>query len=491
MASSRERALVPVLLLVGLVTSVVSSLGAPLIPSIARNLHVSLGAAQWSLTATVLVGAIASPILGRLGDGRHRRTVILAGLAIVVLGGVLAALAESLLVLVTGRAMQGVGIALLPLTMACARGHLPAQRSSRVIAQLSVVGAAGVGLGYPITGLIAELGGLSSAFWFGALVCLAALVASFFVIPDPRDNGTPRRLDVLGAMLIGAGLVALLLGLEQGPRWGWASPRTLILLAVGMTLLTAWARHELAVTDPLVDLRLSRHRSVVTANVSGLLLGATMYIGLVLITQFVQLPGFGLDESVFVAGLVLVPLSVLSLVASRSLPVAQARIGVRPIIPLGAIAVALALVFFALTTTALWQVFVTMAMLGVGLGYTFAAIPGFIMRAIPLSETGSAMGFYQVSRYIGGAFGSGLCVTFVSAFAGGGAPTLASIRATALVAAGLAVTTAIVAWVLPGPTIGPSQPPDAERAFEEGITAAAGLEMLEEPVARTGARLAS
>jgi hypothetical protein len=104
-----------------------------------------------------------------------------------------------------------------------------------------------------------------------------------------------------------------------------------------------------------------------------------------------------------------------------------------------------------------------------------------------MSETGSAMGFYQVSRFVGFALGSGLTVTFLRAFSGGGVPTLASYRDTALVAAGLAFSCAILAWILPGRQPAPASPLDAEEAeeaFEEGILASAGMEMLEEPVAQ-------
>jgi MFS family permease len=96
-----------VLLFVVMVTGIISSLGAPLIPSISEDLHVSLSSAQWSLTATLLIGVVASPVMGRLGDGPRRRETLLGGLAVVTAGSVIAALAPSLAVLVAGRAMQG------------------------------------------------------------------------------------------------------------------------------------------------------------------------------------------------------------------------------------------------------------------------------------------------------------------------------------------------------------------------------------------------
>src|SRR3978361_204117 len=119
------RALVPVLIFIGTVVAVISSLGAPLVPAIAETMRTSLPDAQWSLTVTLLVGAVATPVGGRRGGGRHRRTVILAVLAVVTLGGALAALPLGLGWLVAGRGLQGFGLGLTPLALATARGAAP------------------------------------------------------------------------------------------------------------------------------------------------------------------------------------------------------------------------------------------------------------------------------------------------------------------------------------------------------------------------------
>src|SRR5829696_9145562 len=125
----REQAFVPVLVYIGTVVSIISSLGAPLIPSIARDLDASVSSAQWSLTVTLLVGAVATPVIGRLGDGRHRRTVVLAVLSVVLLGCVLAALPLGLGWLITGRGLQGLGLGLTSLAIATARTALTGERS--------------------------------------------------------------------------------------------------------------------------------------------------------------------------------------------------------------------------------------------------------------------------------------------------------------------------------------------------------------------------
>src|SRR3954449_7679056 len=227
---SSPRALVPVLLFVGTVVAVISSLGAPLVPAIARTMGTSLPDAQWSLTITLLVGAVATPVLGRLGDGPHRRRVVLTVLCLIVLGGVLAALPLGLGWLIAGRGLQGFGLGLTPLAIATARDALSGERSRSAAAALSLTTAAGLGLGYPLTGLIAELGGVHAAFWFGAAFTAVALVAAVVVFPPSPPRDVPR-LDVVGALLLGAGLACALLVLSEGEAQGWGSPWLLGLAA--------------------------------------------------------------------------------------------------------------------------------------------------------------------------------------------------------------------------------------------------------------------
>src|SRR5690242_29141 len=121
----RMHLLQPTLILVGLIVAVLSSLGAPLIPSIAADSHVSLSTADWLLTITLLTGALSTPVLGKLSDGPHQKRVITFALTVVLAGSVLAALTSTFALLVVARGLQGLGLGLLPVTMAIARRHLP------------------------------------------------------------------------------------------------------------------------------------------------------------------------------------------------------------------------------------------------------------------------------------------------------------------------------------------------------------------------------
>src|ERR671917_1589362 len=313
------RALVAVLVFVGTVVAVIGSLGAPLVPAVAAATGASLPSAQWSLTATLLVGAVATPVVGRLGDGPHRRRVVLAVLGVVTLGGVLAALPLGLGWLIAGRALQGVGLGLTPLAMATAREALDGERSRSTIAALSITVVAGVGLGYPLAGLVAELGGVHAAFWAGAAVSAAALAASAAVLP-PSAAAPRGRLDVVGALLLGAGVAGVLVALGQAETGGWTSPLLLATAggsAVAPAASVGWERRT---APPLVDLRLARGRPALTAHAAALLVGLSNYLLLTAVPVLAQAPaspGAGLGTSIVVAGLALLPFSAASVLGGR------------------------------------------------------------------------------------------------------------------------------------------------------------------------------
>ncbi len=383
---------------------------------IARDMHSSISAAQWSLTAALLVGAVSAPILGRLGDGPTRRPALIGGLALVVVGCSVAAIAPTLELLVAGRALQGVGLGLLPLLIAVARDHVSRDRLGSALGLLSVTAAAGVGIGYPISGILADKLGLAGDFWFGATTSLLVLAGAVAVVPSSRE--LPRtRPDIRGAILLTASLMALLTAIAQGDVWRWTSAGVLILLAASLVLMLGWVFWELRCDAPLVQLRLLAHPAVLTCDVCAVVMGIAMYTNLPAITQFVQAPaatGYGFAQSVVVAGLCLTPFSVMSVAASRALPSLMKRISSWSLLPAGCALVALGSSAFATFHAALWEAFAVMACVGCGIGLTSSLGPSLIVRAVPSEETGSALGFFQVLRNIGFAIGSAVSAAILS-----------------------------------------------------------------------------
>lgn len=487
-APPASRALVPVLVFIGMVVAVVSSLGAPLVPTIASADGVSLASAQWSLTIALLLGAVATPTMGRLGDGPHRRRVVLVALSLVVVGSVLAALPLGFGWLVAGRALQGVGLGLTPLTIVIARDALPPERSTAVVALLSVTTVAGVGLGYPLTGFLSEHLSFHAGFWFGAVIAVLALGLAAVVLPS--SSARPgARLDVVGAVLLGAGVAGLVLALAEAEQWGWTSLRLALVAGASTSLLVVWVVHERRTDAPLVDLSLLRSRSVLTADAVALFAGIGMYLLMSMVTRFVQTPtssGYGLGASVVVAGLVLLPFSVASVAASRVAPLVARRFGGDAVLPVGCAVFLVAMGTFALLRGALWEMFLVMALAGLGVGCTFSAMPGLIVRSVPASETGSAMSFNQVLRTIGFSTGSALSATVLEAFtpAGSALPRDSGYTVAAVVGCGLWVLTGVLAVVLPR---GGDDGPVGAVLVQESLDAAVAGELLLEPDPRSPA----
>ncbi|RDI18030.1 putative MFS family arabinose efflux permease [Rhodococcus sp. AG1013] len=400
--------LVPSLVFIALVVAAVGSLGAPLITSVATTLHVSLASAQWTLTITLLTGAIATPVLGRLGAGPHRRGTILVTLGVVVAGSVLTALPLPFAWLLVGRAAQGVGLGLTALMMGVARDHLPEDRAVSTIALVSVASTIGIGVGYPLAGLLTELGGLRAAYGLGVVVTAVALVAALRSMPVPPE-GRSARVDVPGALLLAAGLLLVLLLASETSLWNRHLGLAVALAVVAVLLLGVWTAYERHAKAPLVDVRLIRHPAVAGANAAMFVGGIGMYLLVTLITRYAQTPhgaGYGFGLSTFVAGLVLVPFSLMGFVSGKLTPRLRDRIGGPALLAATAIVVLGAFALFAVARSNLTAVLVSMAILGFGVGSFSAAMPAVILAVTPKSETSSAMSFNQVVRSVGFSIGS-------------------------------------------------------------------------------------
>src|SRR4051812_18426796 len=419
------RVLIATLVLAGMTVSVQSTLGTPLIPTIAREQDVSLEAAQWMLTLTLLVGVVATPVLGRLGDGARREKVLLGTLAATLAGAVVAATADGFPQLLVGRGLQGIGYGTVPLCIALAREHLGGEAQRSAIATLSISVAVGAGLGFPVTGLIAQDLDFHAAFWFGAVVSASALTVAAVNLPRAKTAHQHVPLDVPGAVLLGGGLGAVVLAVSKAETWGWGATATVSLLAAGAAALAVWVVLELRVAHPLVDLRLARIRTVLCANVAAVLMAMGMYVGMALVNRLVQTPtqtGYGFGASLVTTGLLLLPLSAGSLISQPLARRLSDRFGPRTALAAGAALVAATLLALAADHHALWEIAAVTCLLGVGVGSTFALMPALIVASVPADRTGSATSLNQVLRSAGGSFGSALGITLLTAHTAAHAP---------------------------------------------------------------------
>jgi MFS family permease len=254
-------------------------------------------------------------------------------------------------------------------------------------------------------------------FWFALIITVLALIATLLFVPESPIK-VPAKIDWAGAALLSIGLSALLLGISQGPPWGWGSARVLGLFIASAVSFAAWVRFELRVPDPLVDMRMMRRRAVWSTNLAALLVGFGMFGSFILIPQFVQAPanaGYGFDATVTEAGLILLPATAVMLFAGPIAGWLGSRLGSRLPLLIGTATAAAAFTLIAVAHDHKWELYIGTALMGAGIGFAFAAMANLIVEAVDPTETGVATGMNTIMRTVGGSLGAQISATIVSA----------------------------------------------------------------------------
>lgn len=437
--------MVTTLALCGTVVSLQQTLVLPVLPDLPRLLNTTADNASWLITATLLVGAVATPTLSRLADMFGKKRLMLVALAVMVGGSMLGALSDGLPLLITGRALQGVGVALIPVGIAIMRDELPRHRVPLGVALMSATLAIGAGAGLPLAGLIVEHMDWHSIFWVTGVAGALMFIAVTVVLPESPVR-TRGSFDYPGAVLLSVALTALLLALTNGAQWGWTSRPTSLLALGGIVLLGAWIPLQLRVRSPLVDVRVAARPAVLLVNIASVLLGFAMFANLLVTTQLLQQPsstGYGLGLDILHTGLWMAPSA---LVFGAMAPVAASvtrRLGPQTTLLAGALAMSASYLARVFLSHELWQIVAGSVVVGVGTSMTFAAMPTLIMRAVPVTETASATGLNALLRSIGTASSSAALVAVatmsVVRVGGEAVPSVHALTAMFWVAAGMSL----------------------------------------------------
>lgn len=453
---SRANTIVAVLAFGGIVVSLMQTLVIPLIPALPRLLHTSAADATWAITATLLAGAVATPVVGRLGDMYGKRRMLLVSLVLLVVGSAVGGLSDTLAPMVVGRTLQGLAAGVIPLGISIMRDELPVERLGSATALMSASLGVGGALGLPAAALLAERLNWHVLFWTSA--ALGAVVTALVVtlVPESRVR-TPGRFDLVGAAGLSAGLFCLLLAISKGADWGWTGGRTDGLFGVAVVVLVVWGWWELRTRQPLVDLRITARRQVLLTNIASGVFGFAMFAMSLVLPQLLQLPkatGFGLGQSMVAVGLVMAPTGlVMMAMAPLSARISKAR-GPKVTLMVGAGVVAIAYGLGTVLMSAIWQLVFVSCVVGAGIGLAYGAMPSLIMAAVPVSETAAANSLNTLMRSLGTSISSAVAgVVLAQLTISLGTVTLPSqggFRVVMAIAAGAAVTALLVAAFLPG-----------------------------------------
>ena len=453
-----DNGLVLVLAFGGIVVSLSQTLVIPLLALLPSILNTSAVNASWVVTVTLLAGAVAGPVMGRLGDLYPKKYVLIGCTAVMVIGSVLCALSSSLWPMLIGRALQGLGIGVIPIGIAAMREILPPQRLGPAISLMSSSLGVGGALGLPAAAALAQYGSWQWMFWGSAAMGLGVMVlmaARLRALPAAKPDGT---LDLIGALGLAVGLVSLLLAVSKGADWGWASPLTLGLLALAVVAFPVWAMWVLRHRSPIVDLRVAARRPVLMTNIASVTVGMGLYAQLLILPQVLQLPiatGHGLGQSMVAMGLWSAPAGLAMMAVS---PISGRLIntrGPKTTLILGALVISAGYFAGLFLMGSTWGVMATGIVISAGVGLAYGAMPALIMASVPRTEMGSANSVNTLMRSIGTTTSAavlGVILTQMSTeFEGLFVPSELGLRTGLVFGGAMAVLAAVVAAAIPPP----------------------------------------
>jgi EmrB/QacA subfamily drug resistance transporter len=470
---SRSNAVVAVLALAGIVVSLMQTLVIPIVPELPRYLDASASNAAWAVTATLLAAAVATPVVGRLGDMFGKRRMLLVSIVLLVSGSVVCALSDSLVPMVVGRTLQGLAAAVVPLGISVLRDVLPAERLAGSTALMSASLGVGGALGLPAAAFIADHYDWHMLFWTSAVLGVAALALVVLVVPESKVR-TGGSFDLPGSLGLSAALVSLLLAVSKGGDWGWTSGTTLGLFGAAAVIFLVWGWYELRTTQPLVDLRTTARRQVLFTNLASVALGFSMFAMSLVLPQVLQLPertGYGLGKSMLAVGLILAPQGLVMMAMSAvSAGITKAK-GPKVTLMIGAVVVAAGYGLSLALMSEVWHIVLVACVIGGGVGFAYGAMPALIMGAVSASETAAANSLNTLMRSMGTSFASALAgvilAQMTTGFGGHALPSENGFKTVMAIGAGAALLAFFLASFLPRRQPAAESAPVAQRPAEQ------------------------
>ena len=381
------------------------------IPAMSAGLKISLDGILWVLNAYILVYAVLLITAGRLGDLYGQRNLFAAGLAVFTIASALCGLSQDENQLIAARVLQGVGGALLvPQTLAILTGLFPPERRGAAFGIWAGVAGLATLAGPTIGGAIVTYVDWRWIFFVNVPIGIAALVATFIIVPDLRP-GRRHGWDIVGIFLATAGLFGLVFGLIEGERFNWGEigsyvvtiPEVIGLGVVLLILFVVWERFQ---AEPLVPLSLFAERNFAVANWIGASIAfgmMSLFLPIVIYLQSV------LGFSALTAGLTLAPMSLTSMLVAPFAGRMADRVGGKYILMTGVFvfAVGFGTLTFVAGPDSTWLTFLVPAIVaGGGMGMTFAPLTTVAMRNIEPRMAGAASGVLNTTRQVGQAVGS-------------------------------------------------------------------------------------
>jgi EmrB/QacA subfamily drug resistance transporter len=376
------------------------------LPSIQTDLGFSQENLQWVVSAYALLFGGFLLLGGRVADLIGRRRVFLGGVAVFTVASLLSGIAWSEGALIAARGLQGLGAAMITpaalsiLTTTFAEG----KERNAALGAWGAVGAFGAVAGVLLGGVLTDALSWEWIFFVNVPVGIAAIALAPLFLGESRDASV-RSFDVSGALLVTTGLVVLVYGITQANEYGWSSLETIGLFSASVALLAAFLVREARTAEPLMPLSIFRLRTVVGANVAGLILGTALFAMFLMLTLYMQQV---LAYSAMRTGVAYLTVAGTAIVWSALAAQLVTRVGVKPVLVAGMALLSAGLLYFTQVSVSgsyIGDLLPGFLLISIGMGFSFVPISIAAVAGVQASEQGLASGLINTSQQIGGALG--------------------------------------------------------------------------------------
>jgi EmrB/QacA subfamily drug resistance transporter len=381
------------------------------LPDIRNSLGFTTTGLSWVLNAYTLAFGGLLLLGGRAGDILGRRRMFLTGIVLFTIASLIGGFATSSEWLLLTRAAQGVAAAIAaPSALALITTNFKeGPEQSRALGIFSAVSAAGASIGLIAGGMLTSWASWRWIFFVNVPIgIVVALLAPVYIIESDRHRG---QFDLVGALTSTIGMVSLVYGFIRAAADGWTDSLTLMSFAIAAILLVSFVITEYRARQPIMPLRLFADRNRASAYLNMFLLVATMLGVFYFLPQFVQEV---LGYSAVKAGASFLPLSLIIMATSQTVPRLLPRFGPKPLIVTGASLITIAMIWFSqisATTDYLTGILGPSLLWGIGAGLAIVPLSITIMTSGRLEDSGAASGMLQTTQQIGGSLGVAVLVT--------------------------------------------------------------------------------
>ncbi len=388
-----------------------------ILPVIKQNFQSSISAVEWAVVVYLLVVSGLLLAFGRLGDLFGHKSFYLAGYVIFIAGSVLCGLASTAMALVFFRGLQAIGGAMLfSNSPAILTQTFPPQNRGRVLGLQGMMTYLGLMTGPALGGFLAQLFSWRAVFYINIPIGFSALLLSIVFIPNLPSEAKKEPFDIAGSLLFISGLVALMLGLNQGSNWGWASPAVLSLVIGSMLILAVFIYVERHTAAPMLDLSLFKTQLFSAGALAALLNYIALY-SVIFLMPFYLIQGRGFNPAS--AGLLLTAQPLMMAIVTPLSGSFSDKVGSRVPATLGMaiLAVGIMMLSWLNGSSPTAYIVISLAVAGLGVGLFVSPNNSAIMGSAPRQRQGIASGVLATARNVGMVLGVGLSGAILSTIA--------------------------------------------------------------------------